>query len=74
MDILKQYNEGLICLSACLAGKVATQIVNTNINGAKETIKEFIEIFGTDRYFLEVQDNKLREQVLVNQQLIQFLL
>ena len=72
MDILKQYNEGLICLSACLAGKVATQIVNTNINGAKETIKEFIEIFGTDRYFLEVQDNKLREQVLVNQQLIQF--
>ena len=72
MDILREYNEGLICLSACLAGKVANQIVNTNIEGAKETVKEFIEIFGKDRYFLEVQDNKLREQVLVNQQLIQF--
>ncbi len=71
MNILKEYNEGLICLSACLAGKVATQIVNTNIEGAKETIKEFIEIFGKDRYFLEIQDNKLREQILVNQQLIQ---
>ena len=66
MDILKKYNEGLICLSACLAGKVATQIVNTNTNGARETIKEFIEIFGTERYFLELQDNKLREQVLVS--------
>ena len=72
MDILREYNEGLICLSACLAGKVATQIINTNINGAKETIKEFIDIFGKERYFLEVQDNKLREQILVNQQLIQF--
>ncbi len=72
MDILKKYNEGLICLSACLAGKVATQIVNTNIEGAKDTIREFIDIFGKDRYFLEVQDNKLREQILVNQKLIEF--
>ena len=39
MDILKECNEGLICLSACLAGKVARQIVNGNINGAKETIR-----------------------------------
>ncbi len=69
MEILKQYNDGLICLSACLAGKVARQIVNTNIDGAKKTIQEFIEIFGKDRYFLEIQDNKLREQILVNQQL-----
>lgn len=71
MDILKEYNEGLICLSACLAGKVARQIVNGNINGAKETIKEFKDIFGKDRYYLEIQDNKLREQILVNQNLLQ---
>ena len=70
MDILKEYNEGIICLSACLAGKVARQIVNGNIDGAKETILEFKEIFGNDRYYLEVQDNKLREQILVNQHLI----
>lgn len=71
MEILKEYNEGLICLSACLAGKVARQIVNGNINGAKETIKEFKDIFGKERYFLEIQDNKLREQILVNQNLLQ---
>lgn len=72
MEILKKYNEGIIALSACLAGKVASQIVNTNVEGAKETVKEFIDIFGKDRYFLEIQDNKLREQILVNQKLIEF--
>ncbi len=71
MDILRKYNEGIICLSACLAGKVARQIINGNVEGAKDTIKEFVDIFGKDRYYLEIQDNKLREQILVNQQLLQ---
>lgn len=71
MEILEKYNEGIICLSACLAGKVARQIVNGNVYGAKDTIKEFVKIFGKDRYYLEIQDNKLREQILVNQQLLQ---
>ena len=70
MELLKKYNEGLIALSGCLAGKVASQIVNTNIEGAKKTIEEFVQIFGKDRYFLEIQDNKLREQILLNQQLV----
>ena len=69
MEILKKYNEGIICLSGCLAGKVSRQIVNGNIEGAKETVKEFLSIFGKDRYYLEIQDNKLREQILVNQNL-----
>ena len=71
MEALKEYNEGLICLSACLAGELARKIVNGNIAGAKDTIKNFIDIFGKDRYFLEIQDNKLREQILVNQNLIE---
>lgn len=70
MEVLEKYNEGIICLSACLAGEVARKIVNGNIDGAKEVIQRFINIFGKDRYFLEVQDNKLREQILVNQNLI----
>ena len=69
MELLKKHSEGLICLSACLAGKVSRQIVNGNIDGAKETINEFVEIFGKDRYYLEMQNNKLREQILVNQNL-----
>lgn len=71
MDLLAQYHEGIICLSACLAGKVARQIVAGNIDGAKETIQDFIHIFGKENYFLEIQDNKLREQILVNQTLFQ---
>ncbi len=70
MDILSKYNEGIICLSACLCGELARKIVNGNIEGAKDTIRNFVNIFGKDRYFLEVQDNKLREQILVNQNLI----
>ena len=70
-ELLKEYNEGIICFSACLAGEVAKKIVNHNVEGAKETIKEYISIFGKDRYFLEIQDNKLREQILVNSTLIE---
>ena len=70
-ELLKKYNEGIIALSACLAGEVARKIVNHNIDGAKEAVKEYIDIFSKDRYFLEIQDNKLREQILVNSKLIE---
>ena len=70
-ELLKKYNEGIIALSACLAGEVAGKIVNHNIEGAKEAVKEYIDIFSKDRYFLEIQDNKLREQILVNSKLIE---
>ena len=71
MDVLKQYNEGLICTSACLAGQVAQKILNTDIKGAEDIVKQYLDIFGKDRYYLEIQDNKLPEQVLVNQKIIE---
>lgn len=71
-DLLKKYNKGIIALSACLAGEVARKIVNHNIEGAKDSVKEYLEIFGKDRFFLEVQGNKLREQILVNSKLVEF--
>lgn len=70
MESLEKYNEGLICLSACLAGELARKIISNNIDGARETIKKFVDIFSKERYFLEIQDNKLREQILVNQQIV----
>ncbi len=69
-ELLKKYSEGIICLSACIAGEIPRKILNNNINGAKESAKEFKEIFGDD-FYLEVQSNKLREQLLVNQKLIE---
>ena len=69
-EILKKYSEGLICLSACIAGEIPRKIINGNIDGAKETIKEFVEIFHND-FYLEIQPNGMREQILVNQKLIE---
>ena len=70
-ELLKKYNSGIIALSGCIAGEISRKIINHNIEGAKETVREYIDIFGKDRYFLEIQDNKLREQVLVNSKLIE---
>lgn len=70
-EILKKYNEGLICLSACLSGEVASKILSSDFDGAQRTICEYKEVFA-DRYYLELQDNKLEEQLLVNQKLIEY--
>ncbi|MDF2865463.1 MAG: DNA-directed polymerase PolC [Clostridia bacterium] len=70
MEILKQYNEGIICLSACLAGDIPRKIVSGDIEGAKNSAKEFLNIFGKERFYLEIQDNGIREQVLVNQNIV----
>ena len=72
MEVIKKYNEGLICLSACIAGGLSRKIINGDIEGAKDMLKEYLDVFGKERYFLELQDNKLREQILVNQRLIEF--
>ena len=61
LELLKQYHEGLICLSACLAGEVASKILQQNYAGAKQAALEYRDIFGTDNYYLEIQDHNLPE-------------
>ncbi len=68
-DILKEYSEGLICLSACLAGSVNQAILADNMEKAKEIALWYKDVFGED-YYLELQNNGLPEQVMVNQKLI----
>ncbi|MEG1705040.1 MAG: DNA polymerase III subunit alpha [Clostridia bacterium] len=70
MEILEKYNEGLICLSSCLAGEIARKIVMNDIDVAINVAKRFLNIFGKDRYYLEMQSNGIREQVIVNQNLV----
>jgi DNA polymerase-3 subunit alpha len=65
MSLLKQYNEGIIALSACLHGQVPFLLGKNNYAGAKEKALEFIDIFG-DRFYFELQENKLPEQKIVN--------
>ena len=69
-EVLEKYHEGLICSSACLAGEVASKIANGDINGAKESALWFKKLFGDD-YYLEIQNNGIKEQMLINQKLIQ---
>ena len=67
MELLKKYSRGLICLSGCLASTLSRKILTGNIEEAESVALKFKEIFGKDRYYIELQDNKLSEQTLVNQ-------
>ena len=70
MEILREYNEGIIALSACMAGVLSRQILADNYDEAKRRALEFIEIFGRDRYFIEIQDHGILEQKKLNRDLI----
>ncbi len=70
LEILEKYHEGLICLSACLAGSVNKAILKNDIEEAKRIALWHKNLFGED-YYLEVQPNGLPEQVLANQKLIE---
>lgn len=69
-EIIEKYHEGIICLSACLAGEVNQAILANDMEKAKEVALWYKSIFGED-YYLEIQNNGIKEQVLANQKLIQ---
>ena len=68
-EILEKYKDGLICLSACLAGEVNRAIMSGDLEKAKAVALWHKNIFGED-YYLEIQNNGLPEQVVANQNLI----
>lgn len=68
---LREYSEGIICLSACIAGEIPQLILNNDIEGAKERCLVYQNIFGKDNFFLEIQDHRLREEALVNERMMQ---
>lgn len=70
LEVLEQYHEGLIALSACLAGSVNRAILEGNMEKAENTAMWFKKVFGED-YYLELQNNGIKEQVLANQKLIE---
>lgn len=70
MELLEKYHEGLIALSACLAGAVPSAIMRGNYSEAKRQALEYQRIFGKDNYFLELQDHGLDEQKSINPYII----
>ena len=70
LEILEKYHEGLIALSGCLAGALSTSILDGNYEQAEKMAKWHKELFKDD-YYIEIQANRLKEQALVNQKLVE---
>ncbi len=69
-ELLEQHHEGLIALSACLAGEIPKALSRNDYAGAKEAALRYREIFGPENFFLEIQDHGLENQHYVNPQII----
>ena len=66
-EVLRQYSEGIICLSACLAGDVQQHLLKGDYDGAKAEALEYLEIFGKGNYYLELQDQGIEEEARILQ-------
>ena len=69
-EVLRAHSEGLICLSACLAGEVIQAMLEGDNEAAYKVAREYLDIFDHDHYFIELQDHGLEEQRLTNPMLI----
>ena len=67
LQLLRKHHEGLIALSACLAGGVSRKLMDEDYQGAKEYALQMADIFGKDNFYLELQDHGIEEQRPVNQ-------
>ena len=70
MELLQRYHEGIIATSACLGGPVANNFLHHAPDKARHYAGSLAEIFGRDRFYIEIQDHGLPEQIQVNKQLI----
>ena len=68
-ELLREYSEGLICMSACIGGEIPHLIQREGLAEAEKTAREFMEIFGDD-YYLEIQRHDLEAEVVINDGLL----
>ncbi len=69
-ELLRSLSEGIIALSGCIAGEIPKYIIADKIEKAKKTVEEYIDIFGRDNFFLELQDSGIPEQKKVDEALL----
>lgn len=69
-ELLEKYHEGLICLSACIAGELPQLLLAGKDEEAKEMALKYKNLFGKDHYYIELQDHGLEDQKTVNKKLI----
>src|SRR5438445_4946335 len=71
-EILATHSKGLMALSGCVQGEAASRIVDCDVDGARESVASYRDIFGKDRFLLEVQRHGIDKQVEVNTVLARF--
>ena len=71
-EVLRQYSKGIIGLSACIAGEIPRHIIRGEKQQAEECLLEYIDIFGKDNFFLEIQNHGIKEESISNETLKEF--
>lgn len=66
-ELLRRYHEGIICLSACIAGEIPQMLLRDNRERADALVCEYAEIFGRDNFFIEIQDHGMPEEKKANE-------
>ncbi len=61
-ELLREYSEGLIALSGCIGGEVPKYLIAGETDSAKQALEEYIDIFGKENFYLELQDSDVPEQ------------
>ncbi|MFQ5492410.1 MAG: DNA polymerase III subunit alpha, partial [Phycisphaerae bacterium] len=68
-EVLREFSEGLLCTSTCLGGEIPQTFIKRDRAAAEELAKEYLSIFGPDRFFIELQDHGIAEQKILNPEL-----
>ncbi|MBL8878374.1 MAG: DNA polymerase III subunit alpha [Phycisphaerales bacterium] len=68
-DVLREFSRGLICTSTCLGGEIPQALLNRDASAAKEVAERYLDIFGPDRFFIELQNHGMSEQRMTNPEL-----
>lgn len=69
-EVLRKYSKGIICLSACIAGEIPQALLKGDLEKAYAIAEDYIDIFGKDSFFIEIQDHGIEEQKITNPLLI----
>ena len=71
LEMISAHSDGLIAMSACLAGEIPRRLLNRDMSGAEKAAAKYADIFGHENFFLELQSNDIPEQTMVNRGLVQ---
>ncbi len=71
-DLLTRYSEGLVASTCCLQGQVPQAILSGNLDEARVLLKNYLDLFGRDNYYVEIQNHGIEEQAIVNETLLKW--